>query len=295
MNTCGACSARTPEGIALCDTDADALLVELYAVPAIVEDLRTTFARQDNLRGPVVSVGKSTETPLVWNDRIPEVLDTLTEVLARWARPVVRERQLHSLPVIPHCRDPKDPARVPERLTEAVLAARVLSDNWRTVRTLRYAGDAFVEVLDAIRSARRVIDQPTPRRFIGPCGELGEESGVRCDHDVYAVAHRRTASCPACGAVHDVEQRHRALLAAAHDEVVTYAEAERALPNLLGRPVKGSTLRGWVHDGTLEVHGYRHAGKRVPTRVGYHDSPLVKVGDVIAAYSAAEVKETPAA
>lgn len=283
--TCGVCTATTPDGVHLCGEHADRLLDALHAVPAVVEDLRTTFARQDQLRAPGGSVGKSTETPLPWNDRVPEKLDALDEALLRWARPVSRHLRLDALPHVPHTRDPKDPARVPAAVTESLLAARVLAEHLGVVRGLREAGDAYDEIVDAVTAARRVVDQPVTRKFLGICSAELVEGGLPCQNDLYAHPRRSMVRCAACGTTHDVEQRREVLLAAVHAQLVTYAEAERALPDLLGAPVKASTLRSWVSEGRLVPDGYRHAGTWVPTKVGFHDSPLLRVGDVVREYT----------
>jgi hypothetical protein len=254
---CGACSAAVPDGITLCEDDAERMLDALYRVPTVVDDLRTTFTRQDQMRGPGAQVGKSTETPLPWNDRIPEKLDALTEVLCRWARPVARARNLDSLPVIPYTRDPHDPARVPGSVSTAILAARVLSDHWSTVRTLVDAGDAYAEVIDAVHQAERVVDRPVDRLYLGQCGAEGEDGG-RCDYDLYVRPKRATVSCPRCATEWDVEQRREVLKAAMveHLEWSTGTAAEVAgWLRLAGVNVGTSTVRRWGAEERMTVVG----------------------------------------
>lgn len=269
MTVCDVCSAPTRDSFVLCDTDAEELLTALFSVPALVEDLTTTFARLDQMRGPGPSIGKSTERPLPWNDRVPQRLDHLTEVLCRWARPVARERQLDALPHIPHARDPKDPARIPAHRHTAIYAARLLSDSWTTVRTLRYAGDAHAEIIDAIRQARRATDRPAELRYLGQCS-APLEAGGKCEADLYAHPAKRTVTCRACVAEHDVEQR-RAVLREAMCEhmeahVGTAAEVAGWL-RMAGVNVGTSTVRRWGASGRMPVE--RRNGRGHPLyRVG---------------------------
>lgn len=279
---CQVCGAEVPDGITMCETDAEELLTALYSVPAVIEDLRTTFARLDNMRGPGRSVGKSTETPLPWNDRVPQRLDALTEVLVRWARPVARARQLDSLPHIPYARDPKDPARVPGAITTAGLAARLLSESWTTVRTMVNAGEAHEEITDAIRQAQRTVDRPAERRFLGLCSvELPEDAPTRgddgrCTVDLYVHPRAHTASCPGCATEHDVTARRDVLTAAMLDHLDgtegTAAEVAGWL-RLAGVEVGTSTVRRWAAKKLI-----------APVRSNGRGHPVYRVGAVMAQF-----------
>lgn len=276
MKHCEVCSADVPDGITMCETDAEELLTALYSVPALIDDLRTTFSRQDQMRAPGPSVGKSTEKPLPWNERVPQHLDALNEALRRWAAPVARHLRLDALPHIPHTRDPKDPARIPQVATEALLAARLLSDSWKTVRTLVGAGEAHAELLDAIRSARRAIDRPVERLYLGVCSSPLEEGG-RCEADLYAFPRRATVTCRSCVAEHDVAVRREVLreAMAEHLEWTTGTAAEVAgWLRMAGVDVGTSTVRRWAAQKRMTVAGQNHRGY-----------PLYRVGEVREVFS----------
>lgn len=284
MSECGVCSTPTGDGALLCADHADRLLADLHAVPAVLADLALTLARQDNMRGLGRAVGKSTETPLPWNDRVPARITALESALVVWSKALTTGDRHARVPRIPTTRDPKDPARLPMARSTAVLAARVLADRIDDVRLMPHADVAYSDVSSAVRAARRVVDRPMDRRYVGQCSAALEDGGL-CDVDLYAHPKRSVVACPGCLAEYDVEQRREVLLAAVHDQVVTPAEAERALPELLGRPVKASTLRNWIRERRVVPEGYRHAGMPVSSRVHAHDQPLLLVGDIIREYA----------
>lgn len=292
MSACGVCEAPTGDDGRLCTDHTDQLLGALYSVPDLVGDMLVAYTRQSNFRGTEKLVGKSTETPVPWDERISARLGALRNVLVLWAYAIGS-----SSTSAPRTVDPKDPARIQQLRDVAVICSRMVADGIDRVRQHGRAGDLYSDITSAVSSCRRVIDRPMDRKFLGVCS-MGLEGGGVCETDLYGHPKRATAVCPGCGAEHDVEHRREVLLSAVHDQRVTYAEAERALPDLLGRPVKGTTLRKWVHDRRIVPEGYRHAGTFTPSRISPHDQPLLLVGDIVREYArvlAAERAERAAA
>lgn len=190
---CTHCGAPTGDAATLCRTCTFKLEADLREIPAYLwAELDTTITRQDKLL-PTAERPSGGEKPLAWNEHAAQVRWELASTLNAWCLDVagVAEDGRDRLADIPQ-------HAVPE-------LAEWLIRNMPTLRQHPEAGQAYEELTDAIRRARKCIDRPETRtRFkVGPCPEQADEGA--CDGEVWAyipttedkVSHMRCLACDA--------------------------------------------------------------------------------------------------
>lgn len=260
----------------VCRACLDDLCDRLHGVRALVEDLFVALSRQARVAADQSGIkARSAERPLPFAWPAAEALSNLDGTLTVWAHTLADTHQLTVDPP-PEYRptDLHDPARVYPRRHRATATAAWLAGHTHLVATHPDA-ETFLDEIDyALRDSHRVIDRPPELRYCGPCGADTEDDDghpLECEGELYAWPTADTVTCRDCGAEHDVGVRHAWLLDQVQDQLVTAAEASRALPGLLGRTVTASTVRGLAHRGTLTRH---------PPLPGT-TSTLYRLGDVV--------------
>jgi hypothetical protein len=139
------------------------------------------------------------------------------------------------------------------------------------------------ELTAAITQARRTIDRPAERHYIGTCGGLIEAADLTgalgaadCTQELYAHADRDTVDCPRCGTAWQVRARQDAMLARIRDHELNAADMARAVDGL-GIDLNPERIRQWKRRGVLEVacdaDGRPHADVK--------GRPLYRVGDIL--------------
>jgi hypothetical protein len=210
----------------ICRGCLDALKAELRSVAWLVEQLGVTLTRQARVgqrNGP-----RSAETPLPFHLRASVDLETLRDGLGMWALAVAEQRGilLESAPTPAAfaswlLRHPNDVAQHPD------------------------AAELHGDVLAMTEAARRTIDLPPQKHFVGPCDDCGE--------DLYCGPAAKVVACrtEGCEFSAEVESRRIWLLEAAVDQLRTAAELSRELPWIGGVTIDRKLINQWAVRGRI--------------------------------------------
>lgn len=241
---CGTDCGRPAFNAFLCRECSDELWRELLKVcePArdandnpdrtLVDELHLTITSCDRIAARNLGINvRSSATSLPWKEHAAEALRDLHSVLRGWVSTIAG---YHGI-------------------AEDVMYSATDSANWllrhhRLLGTIDIAGQAHSEIIDVIRKAEWAVDRPADRAYAGPCEP-------ECGGEVYGFPGDNFAKCPECGAQYDAVERRDWLLKQSAHYLVTAAEASRALPDLLGRPLSVKTIRTWHNDKRLPMHG----------------------------------------
>lgn len=258
----GTCGAPTQNF--LCDKHKDELVMWLWDIggvqlddrgqyaTSLLDELDTTICRDDKVGGASIGiVTRSGDSSLVFNEKASDAKSSLCNAVVGWTRVFAEEN--------PHLQF---------NVTTIEAAAR-----WIAAFPNLLAGhSAAVEMHDDIRvhvlAARRCIDRPPLRLYVGVCGGFDEELGKDCEVELFVAAGQREVACKACATVHGVEDRQRDLLLKLRGKVAPAAEVAEALV-FFGRKLNVKTLRTWISRGRLTNHS------------GEGEEPTVQVGDVL--------------
>lgn len=171
----------------------------------------------------------------------------------------------------------------------AARRGEVFAHTWTGVRTylagvadwlgtLEGGPAAYDELFYALAQARRAVDRPADRVYVGTCHEPLHRPGeltphAVCDGELYADPARQSVTCPRCRAEHDVPARRAWLLEQAWDVTAPGPVICRALAGAAfgGLAVSYSTLRRWVAEGKVPRRGYDRG------------QGLYRLGDVVTA------------
>lgn len=271
---CEICSRPMGEQATFCAGCAyklDAALADVCTYHGLAYDLDLAITRQARIGSRDGS--RPTEAAVPVNLKASEVAGNLKGILSSWARvvheetdapllgPTCRRCQHGSCAAIRHRELP------PDTLTgiAAWLRPRV---GW--LRHHEAGAEAYDEITEAVRDARRIVDRPADKLYAGPCDECGEDLYARleavyvtCTSDAHEEGEEPTWS---------VEERRRWLLDSARDVLASGTEISRALTRY-AQPVTPSALRGYVHRGQLVARGERQEGGRMVM--------LYRLGDVL--------------
>lgn len=185
MADCQVCGSKTGDDGLLCRAHTARLTDELRGVPALLAELDVTISRTDRVTAGA-GIGKSAERPLVWNEYAAERRTILLDTLEGWALDV-------------HC------------LTHPGYVAKAVA----ALRHDETAGDAYDELGDAARGARRAVDRPddATRFYAGPCPETVEtdDAMAPCPGEVWAFIPTEASTpaslrCRSCKARWGTEQ-----------------------------------------------------------------------------------------
>jgi hypothetical protein len=255
---CPVCQCEQAEGV-LCHNDTTALERELGDVAAIVGELDVTISKQakiGNASGPG-SLARE-RTPVNWG--AAAVLDDLTNTLTTWARDLVSH---HWFP------KPTNPLSAH---VAANLAARVLLTHVPEIRRHPAVTELVDEIIDAIAQARRAVDRPADKVYLGQClVETPDEDGrqVTCLAEIYARPAASEVQCRVCSAEHPVAERREWLLQRARGLLFTVQEAAQLIGSYGELRITESTIRNYVSSGQIGYHG----------KVG--GSSVIRMGDLL--------------
>jgi len=214
---------------------------------SLVDELHLTIAGVDRIGGQEVGViVRSAEIPLPWKEHASKTLHDLHWTLATWASTIAGRWGM----------------------TEELLATADAAANWllrhhRRLCGTEISGQAYHQILTAVRSAEWAIDRPADRVFAGPCN-TGD-----CMADLYGRVGAYTVNCQECGAEHNLDERREWLLQHLDDRLV-HAGLLAGLLTMLDRQVTSSMIRNWAARGRLLSRWHDARGR-----------PLYRVGDVI--------------
>jgi hypothetical protein len=252
---CPVCSCEQAENL-LCHADTTRLERELGDVAAIVGELDITLSKQARI-GVAGAPGLARErTPI--NVGAMNAADNLGNVLTTWARDVCSS---------PDCFSSRSGKR------DSDLAAWDLLGHIDAIRRHPAVVELVDEISDAIHQARRVVDRPADRVYLGQCMvPTPDEEGrpITCLEDIYARPEVRETRCKVCGVTHEVAERRKALLDQAEDRLFTVQEAATLVGSYGELRITESTIRNYVSSGQISYHG-KFKGKSV-----------IRMGDLLA-------------
>lgn len=229
------------------------LRLALTDVPALSTELDVTLSRQSAVGHRVGS--RSAGAPLPYDTRASAVAHNLRNTLQTWVRLVADEKYSDS--------------RILPADTVSAMAGWLVSE----VEYLRHheaAVEAVTEITAAVDDARRIVDRPADRVFVGVCSAV--HNGISCTESLYARPSAHEVRCRTCGATHEVAARREVLKAAVDDVLATPAEIARAVV-WLGDHVRPNQITRWVQAGRLVARAH------YPTESGQR--PLYRIGDVL--------------
>lgn len=254
---CGVCG-RIADA-ALCSSCAGDLARALRSVPELLDDLEVTRTRGDRLG----DAGRGGEQPMPHKDTASTALWVLGNVLTTWMRDIARSRGL----TIAAASRPRPPARAippgartddagrpamttdpPDPAVESArFAASWLLEHISDIRALygdEDATQAHDEITDAIAQARRAVDRPATRIFVGLCDE--------CGADLYGVPHRSRAECQQCGALYeDMAERWESALLKLRGYPATAATIAHMAGELYGVMIDRKLINQWHTRGDI--------------------------------------------
>lgn len=140
------------------------------------------------------------------------------------------------------------------------------------------AGECFAAIADHTRRIERMINRPTPPRFIGPCDTEIERQ--RCGLMLTAKPGAVEVVCPRCKVTHNVERLETRLL----NEIDYYRFTRAELAQVctwLGEPIPRQTMHDWIKAGKLRARGYRRPdGRYGLARHSDADKAVYRLADV---------------
>ncbi|SLG40183.1 Uncharacterised protein [Mycobacteroides abscessus subsp. abscessus] len=218
------------------------LLQTLAGVPDLLAELDVTITRTDVVRG--APVGKSGHRPVVvpFNQRASDARVSLERALRTYALRVA---------IVTGSPAPHGPAR-----HAAYLAAwlPMIPDDAPSINGI------YAAIVGAAAEARRAIDRPPGRVYVGACD---------CGAHLYAREGADEVECRVCSLTWPVAERREWMVEQARDRVGTPAILARLMPWFDDRPIQESTIRQWARRRKLTA---------VPSEGG---PPMYRLGDVL--------------
>lgn len=232
--TCPACAAPQDAGL-LCHSCTSLLERDLGDVASIVADLDIALSKQARI-GNAGGGGLARERSPISIGAM-QAADTLTNVLTTWARDVCGGRRW-----LAHANLP------------AVAGANYLLAEIPAIRRHPAVDELADQIHDAISQARRAVDRPADRIYLGQCEfEQDVEGGgtVTCYEELYASPGASEVRCRVCGITHPVHERRAWLMTRAEDMLFTPREASEMLGEIGHINVSQASIRGYIHRGKI--------------------------------------------
>lgn len=207
---------------------------DLGDVAAIVAELDITLSRQARIG---TSGGKSGVMPNHrdgYHQGASLAAEALTNTLTTWARDVKG-------------------VTIAAAGIPATTASWMLLQSIPQIRKHPAVSELVDEITDAIAQARRVVDRPADRVYLGQCMvETPDPDGrqVTCLAELWARAKASEVTCTVCGTEHEVAERRDKMLLKAEDMIVTVKEASYILGEVGGIRVTQASIRGYLHRGS---------------------------------------------
>lgn len=248
---CPVCDAPQDAGLA-CHSCCGRVEEALRSVPSVVDDLGIALSKMARI-GTASGGGLARERNPIHVGAM-QAGDLLNDVLSAWALEVWAESPF--------------PTGVTVRLG-SLSAARIMLANIDTIRRHPKVEQLVDETTDAISQARRSVDRPADRIYVGPCwveqqNEYNEY--VACMADLYARPGADAVTCRECGITHQIEDRRGELMENAEERIVTVKQASEYLGWFGGITAKQKTIGTWCNRGELPIYLGVGEGRRI--RIG---------------------------
>lgn len=243
---------------------------------SLLDELETAHTRQARIAGPAGRRGG--DAPLPYHSRAGEDWVRLRDVVMFWSGTLSGQRQ------------------IPLPAPGIAVYARWLAGNVDELAQLEDAADALREFASVCERARRTINRPPDRRYVGPCEDCGADLYVPAlgqGRQVETVCCRNRVPDPEggeewvpCGAEYPMQARRAWLLEQAYDRLLTAAEMSRAIRELIeGRPVSPNTISQWAsrgqHSDDPEQPGRVYLTRYLPHPRDRWKRPRFRVEEVI--------------
>jgi hypothetical protein len=246
---CPSCGCEQGAGL-LCASETDRLERDLGDVAAIVAELDITLSKQARIGNATGPGGLARErTPI--NVGAMNAADDLQNTLTTWARDV---KPAWGLLSYGH---------------PSMVAARILLAEIPAIRRHPAVEELVDEITDSIAQARRVVDRPADRIYLGQClMETSDDEGriVTCLEEIWARSGASETTCKVCGTEHPVRERRAWLLKKCEDYLFTVKDASEMLGEVGRITVTQASIRGYIHRG----------------KIGYRSGNLIRLGDLLA-------------
>lgn len=242
----GTCNA--PTQAFLCGKHTDELLFWLWDIggvtladsgdysASLLDELDTTICGDDKMGSASIGiVTGDSEAPLAFNERASDVKSALCNTVVGWTK-LFAEDNPHLL---------FDVATIEE-------AARWMAGFPNLLAGHPAAVEMHDELRVRVREARRCIDRPADRVYVGVCDRPNSDTGKVCKAKLFAIVGHIEVTCRVCSTSFCVGDRQRDMLLKLRSQVVTAKEAEQALKPFFGRHVNIKTLRTWINRGVLQ-------------------------------------------
>lgn len=250
--TCPSCGCEQGAGL-LCSSCTARLERDLGDVASIVADLDVTLSKQARIGTPGPSGLARERTPI--NVGAMNVASDLQNTLTTWAR------------------DVGNPAtkvrRRGEEIHPTIAASYILLVCIDAIRRHPAVNELFDEVTDAIAQARRIVDRPADRIYLGQClMTTPDDEGrmVTCLEEIWARPGASETQCKVCDTEHPVRERRAWLLKKCEDYLFTVKDASEMLGEVGGIVVTQASIRGYIHRRRI---AYRPGGN------------LIRLGDLL--------------
>lgn len=265
--TCPVCDRPQDAGL-LCSACCDRLERDLGDVASIVADLDVTLSKQARIGNSSGSGGLARErTPI--NVGAMNVADDLQNTLTTWARDVEADvcPALLALCGVPCGCAGRNPSH--RGVASSATASRILLSHIPEIRRHPAARELVDEISDAIAQARRVVDRPADRIYMGQClMENPDEEGrqVTCLEELWARPGASEVKCRVCSTEHPVAERRAWMLQKMAPMLFTIKEASYMLGDVGNIKVTQASIRGYIKRG----------------KIAYHTGTMIRLGDLLA-------------
>lgn len=237
---CPRCGTPTLDNAEICELCVGQIRADLTIVPELLADLEVTATRQDAITTPGAPVTGSRERPLGYRPGASDAATALSATLTRWA--IARGYRL--------------------RARQGMIARAVLLAELDELRRDRRTPLHLDELRAAVARARRVVDRPPPRIYIGPCDY--------CKAELFGREKAREVYCKPCDVTYDVNDRRDWLKRMLMERYATAAEIANGVGEVLGVQIDRKRINQWHTRGKLN-----------PAFHTDNDNPVYRIGDVI--------------
>lgn len=243
---CANCKSAITDAVTVCTACLDAIGTELRNAQEYLRELLITATRQDVTGDKQARVGGTREQPLGYRPAVTEAETQLRSTLAYWGRLVAAANgvPLYELPV-----------------ARASQLAKWLAAHRDTIKRHEGAAVLLAELRAANVAARRLIDRPAERVYLGRC---------TCGRELYARERAHQVVCSGCQTVHSVGERRTWLRDLIRDQYATAADIAAGIGELHGTDISRKTINQWHHRRRLTSCGLSPDGH-----------PLFRIGDVL--------------
>lgn len=257
----GVCAAPTQEF--LCSKHRDELVWWLWDIggnclseslnygDSLLRELDTTVCRDDKIGGASIGiVTRNGEQGLMFNAHASSIKESLVRSVRLWALRFAEEN--------PHLLFA--PATIEDAALWMAGFPNLLAGHHQAVAI-------HADIRELVHAARRAIDRPAQRVYLGECGGRTEEG--LCTAALFGLQDRLGAHCFECGADWLVDARRKTMLSGIEDKFA-HSGNLAALVKANGVPLASSTVRNYARTGKIRCMGNDSKGR-----------PLYRVGDVL--------------